>query len=201
MEKLKKSTRYDVTKNIRFQCLIGKTEAILDITVEPDPHGDGRGTHAHFHTTLSCPNKKIVDIPEPDRCQIINTTCPFIAPLGSYERNPNLRKFNYANMIIQAMAFIEFYGSQLVNKLLTTRSLPPISNPRLLELSRIMVVSDLIDREEFGRINKLRKVRNKLAHNPKEYLNFSEKKLFELSMGAQELSNTVRTLVASQDKS
>ena len=195
-EKLKKSTKYHVTKNIGFQCLIGKTKAILGIIIEPDPHGDEQGTHAHFHTTLICPNIKIVDIPEPDRCQITNRTCPLIAPLGSHKRDTELRKLDYAHTIIQMMAFIEFYGSQLVNIFLTTKGLPPTqSNLRLVELARIMVISDLIDKEEFEKINRLRKVRNKLAHNPKEYLNFSEKELFELSMDARKLSNTVRKIV------
>jgi len=192
MEKLRKSAKYDVDKNICFQCLIGKTEAILGIFIEPDPHGDRIGTDAHFHTTVRCPKKKIVDIPEPDRCRITNTTCPFIASFGSHERDSKLRKRDYAHKIIQMMAFVEFYGSQLVNVILVTKGLPLIqSNLRLVELNRIMIVSDLIDKKLFGKINRLRKIRNKLAHNPKEYLNFSEKELFELSMDAQELSDTM----------
>ena len=54
-----------------------------------------------------------------------------------------------------------------------------------------MILSDLIDKKAFEKINQLRKIRNKLAHNPKEYLNFSEKELFELSMDARELSNAI----------
>ena len=195
-DRLKKSTKYDVTRNMCFQCLLGKTEAVLGIFVEPDPHGDETGTHAHFHTTLTCPNKKIVDFPEPDRCQIMNKTCRFIAPLGSHERDPELRKRDYAHTIIRMMAFVEFYGSQLVNTILATKGRPPIRyNLRLVELARIMIISGLIDKELFQEIDKLRRIRNKLTHNPKEYLNFSEKELFELSMDAQELSYTVRKLV------
>ena len=122
---LKKATKYDVRKSMRFHCLIGKTEATLSVIIEPDPHGDERGTHAHFHTVPMCPKIKIVDIPEPDRCQITNKTCPFIAPLGSSKRNPELRKLDYAYTIIQKMAFIEFYGSQLVNEILGSKGLTP----------------------------------------------------------------------------
>ena len=192
MEKVKRSSKYDVERNIRFQCLIGKTEVTLEIIVEPDPHGDGIGTHAHFHATLTCPNTKIVDFPEPDRCRLTNRTCPFIAPLGSYRRYEELRKRDYAHTIIQMVAFIELYGSQLMNKILATKRLPPIqSNLRLVELNRIMILSNLIDKKAFEKINQLRKIRNKLAHNPKEYLNFSEKELFELSMDARELTNAI----------
>lgn len=202
MEKLKKSARYDVSQDMRFHCLVGKTQVILSIMIEPDPHGDGKGTHAHFHTTILCPKMKIVDIPEPDRCQILNRTCPFIAPFGSHRRDPELRKFNYAHKIIHMMASIEFDGTQLLNILLTTKGLARTKeNPRLLELTRIMVVSDLINKEEFQKIDKLRKIRNKLAHGPKEYLKFSEKELFELSISAQELSNIIKRAVASLEKS
>ena len=191
-KKLKKIRKYHVQRDINFQCLIGKTEATLGIIIEPDPHGDGKGTHAHFHTVITCPNTKILDVPEPDRCRITNRTCPFIAPLGSYRRNPELRKRDYAHTIIQMVAFIEFYGSQLVNKILANKRLPPIpTNLRLVELNRIMILSDLIDKKAFEKINQLRKIRNKLAHNPKEYLSFSEKELFELSMDARELSDDI----------
>ena len=138
MEKLKKSSKYDAEKYIGFQCLIGKTEATLGIVVEPDPHGDGIGTHAHFHATLTRPNTKIVDFPEPDQCRLTNRTCPFIAPLGSYRRHAELRKRDYAHTIIQMMVFIELYGSQLVNKILAIKQLPPAQTDlRLVELNRL----------------------------------------------------------------
>ena len=135
-----KKMRARVRESIYFQCFLGKTEAILGILVEPDPHGDETGTHAHFHTTLICPNQKIVDVPEPDRCQITDRTCPFIAPCGSHERDPELRKRDYAHTIIRMMAFVEFYGEQLVNKILTTKGLPRTEyRLRLVELARIMI--------------------------------------------------------------
>lgn len=200
MEKLERSTKYDVTKNIRFRCLLRKTEAILGITIEPDPNGDETGTHAHFHTSILCSNIKIVDLPEPDRCQITNKTCRFIAPFGSHKRDLQLRKRDYATTIIQMVAFIEFYGSQLVNKILATKGLSHIQeNLRLVDLARIIIVSDLIDKELFEKINKLRKIRNKLAHNPREYLNFSEKQLYKLSMDAREVSDDLRKTVEELD--
>lgn len=189
MEKQKKPAKYDVRKDVPFFCLIGNTQASLYLMIEPGPHGDEKGTHAHFHTILSCPKIRIVDIPEPDRCQILNRTCPFIAPLGSHKRKPELRKLDYAHTIIQMMAFIEFYGTQLVNVLLATKGLRRAKdNLRLLELTRIMLLSDLIDKQQFQKIGKLRKIRNKLAHRPKEYLRFSETELFQSSMEARELS-------------
>jgi hypothetical protein len=198
-ERLKKAWQHDVNERMRFRCLIGKTEATLSIMIEPDPHGDERGTHAHFHTIITCPNIKIVDLPEPDRCRITDNTCPFIAPLGSSERSPELRKLGYAHDIIQKMAFIEFYGSQLVNAIFSTKGLASVQeNLRVAELSRIMIMSDLVDNETYDKINRLRRIRNKLAHNPKQHLKFSEKQLFEWSMEARELSSAVAKLLESK---
>jgi hypothetical protein len=197
----KKATKYDVGKGIPFRCLIGKTDAELNITIEPDPHGDESGTHSHFHTVTMCPNMRIVDIPEPDRCRIINGTCPFVAPLSSDERSPELRKFRYANEIIQKIAFIEFYGSQLVNEILREKKLTPIQyNLRVAELEKILVVSDLIDAETYRKVGKLRRLRNKLAHSPKEYLQFSEKDLYKSSIEADKLSYVFADLLKKTNK-
>jgi hypothetical protein len=198
---LRKATKHDVDKSVRFQCLVGKTEATLWVLIEPDPHGDEKGTHAHFHTVIRCPQIEIVDIPEPDRCQISGKTCPFIAPLGSPERNLELRKFNYANMIIQMMAFVEFYGTQLVSIMLSSKGVAyEQDNWGLWELDRIMIMCGLIDKETFKKIDELRKLRNKLAHKPMQYLKFTEKQLFQLSMNASEISNTVRKIVSEFNK-
>jgi hypothetical protein len=181
--------------------LIGKTEAELHIMLEPDPHADESGTHSHFHTVTMCPNMRIVDFPEPDRCGITDNTCPFIAPLGSDERSPELRKLRYANTIIQKIAFIEFYGSQLVNEILQKKRLAPIQyNLRVAELEKILVVSDLIDAETYQKVGKLRRMRNRLAHSPKEYLKFTEKDLYKCSIEADKLSHVVADLLKNTNK-
>jgi hypothetical protein len=199
--RLKKAFQYDVNGKIPFRCLIGKTDAELHIMIEPDPHGDESGNHSHFHTVTMCPNIKIVDTPEPDRCRITNGTCPFIAPFGSDERSPELRKFRYANEIIQKIAFIEFYGSQLVNKILQKKKLAPIRySLRVAELEKILIVSDLIDAETYRKVGNLRRIRNKLAHSPKEYLKFSEKELYECSKDADRLSFLVADLLKNTNK-
>lgn len=197
----KKAIRYDVNKTIPFQCLIGKTQAELCITIEPDLHGDESGTHSHFHTFTMCPNTKIVDAPEPDRCKITDSTCPFIAPVGSDEVSPDRRKFRYANTIIQKIAFIEFYGSQLVNKILQKKKLVPIPySLRVAELEKILVISDLIDAETYQKFGKLRRMRNKLAHSPKAYLKFTEKDLYKCSIEADKLSYVVADLLKNTNK-
>jgi hypothetical protein len=196
LAQLRKATKYDVEAKCRFHCLIGKTEATLTITIEPDPHGNESGEHAHFHTVLMCPNMKIVDLPEPDQCRITDKTCPFIAPLGSDERSPERRKFGYASTIIQKIAFIEFYGSQLVNEILKKKKLKPIGySLRVAELEKILVISDLIDAATYQKVGKLRKLRNKLAHSPTEYLKFTEKELYDWSNEASKLSYAVAELL------
>lgn len=196
-----KAMQYDVNEVVPFRCLIGKTQAELHIMIEPDPHGDESGTHSHFHTVIMCPNMKIVDVPEPDRCRITNSTCPFIAPLGSDERNPELRKLRYANIIIQKIAFIEFYGSQLMNEILQKKKLAPIQhNLRVAELEKILVISDLIDAETYQKVGKLRRMRNKLAHSPKEHLKFTEKYLYKCSLEADKLSYVVADLLKNTNK-
>ena len=197
----KKASKYDMKERIQFRCLIGKTDATLSITIEPDPHGDERGTHSHFHTVTMCPNLKIVGFPEPDRCRITDNTCPFIAPLGSDERYPERRKFGYASTIIQKIAFIEFYGSQLVNEMLKEKKLEPIGDSlRVAELEKILVISDLVDAETYQKVGKLRRLRNKLAHNPKQYLKFTEKELYNWSLEADKLSYAVAEMLENISK-
>jgi hypothetical protein len=193
---LQKATKYDVETKCRFHCLIGKTDAILSVLVEPDPQGNESGRYSHFHTVVRCPNMKIVDVPEPDRCRITDSTCPFIAPLGSDERSPERRKFGYASTIIQKIAFIEFYGSQLVNEILKKKRLKPIGySLRVAELEKILVISDLIDAETYQKVVELRRLRNKLAHSPREYLKFDEKELYDWSNVASKLSNDIAELL------
>jgi hypothetical protein len=142
--RLRKITKYDIDEYIHFRCLIGKVDAIIDVMIEPDPLGDESGKHSHFHTTILCPKTRIVGIPEPDRCQITNSTCPFIAPMGSNEVSPESRKLKLALAIIQEMAFVEFYGSQLVNEILQEKELKPIGySLRVAELVKILVVQHI----------------------------------------------------------
>ena len=142
------------------------------------------------------PNMKIADIPEPDRCRITDSTCPFIAPVGSDETSPERRKFRYASTIIQKNASIELYGSQLVNEMLKKKTLKPIGySLNVAEREKILVTSDLIDAETYQKVVKLRRMRNKFAHCPNEYLKFTEKELYEWSMEASKLSYTVAELL------
>jgi len=198
---LKKITKYDIDRDIHFRCLIGKVDAIIGVMIEPDPHGDESGKHSHFHTTLLCPKIRIVDIPEPDRCQITNSTCPFIAPVGSDEVSPESRKLKLALAIIQEIAFIEFHGSQLVNLLLQKKKLEPIGySLKVAELEKILIISDLIDAKTYQKVGKLRKMRNKLAHSPNEYLKFTEKDLYDWSLEANKLSYAVAELLENIGK-
>jgi len=198
---LERASKYDAHANIRFRCLTGKTDATLSAYIEPDPHGDETGTHGHFHTTVTCPNTMIVDFPEPDRCQITNESCPFTIALGSRERNPESRKLGYAHDVIQNMAFIELYGSQLVNELLKSKGLKiKQGDLRRSELARTMVISNLIDKETYKKLNSLRGIRNKFAHDPKIHLKHTEKELFEWSMESRKLSDAVRKLLEKYEE-
>jgi uncharacterized protein YutE (UPF0331/DUF86 family) len=170
----------DVNVHIPFQCKIGGVKATLGILIEPDPHSDGKGTHAHFHTTIICPKIKIVDYPEPDRCQITDETCPFWEPMGGYKRDPSSRKWLYAHHLIHSIASIEHTGTQLVNMIFEKEGLSLKNELRLIELNRLLLVSKLIDKRVYKQLEELRKVRNKLAHKPNAYLEFEEKKLFKL---------------------
>ena len=190
----KKTIQYDVHKIIGFRCPIGKTEAVIGIMIEPDPHGDESGTDSHFHSIASCPKMKIVDFPEPDRCSITDSTCPFTAPIDRDETNPEQRKFRYASTIIQKIAFIEVYGSQLVNEILKKKKLKPVSI-RVAELEKILVTSDLIDAEMYQKLGKLRHMRNEFAHSPNGHLKFTEKDLYDSSMEADKLSSVVAELL------
>ena len=196
MDKLKRTNKYDVSSSIHFYCFIGKTKVTLSVLVEPDPHGDGKGTDAHFHIAVLCPYIKVVEFPEPDRCRITDETCPFVAPLGSHLRSPERRKSLYAHEIIRYAAFIEFYGTQLVNKrIFKPLGLKGVGNLRLVELNRILLASNLIDKEMYKRLEKIRRTRNELAHEPNAFLRFSERELFELALEVRKAVTELRKLL------
>jgi len=66
---------------------------------------------------------------------------------------------------------------------------------RVAELEKILVISDLIDAETYQKVGELRKMRNKLAHSPNEYLKFEEKELYNWSNEASKLSYAVAELL------
>lgn len=188
----KKSKEADVTHRIPFFCKIGQVEAYIFVDVEPDPHGDGKGTHAHFHAVPHCPKTKIVDYPEPDRCQANDETCPFWEPLGGYERDSITRKWVYAQQFLHYASFIEVYGMQLINISLKSkgfkliRELPDLKWADIIEF---LCTLEVIGTDVYSELNNIRKKRNKLTHRPDEYKGFKEKELFELMIKTQKLAN------------
>jgi hypothetical protein len=153
----KAASEADAHVHIPFQCKTGNTPAELGILIEPDPHGVGNGTHAHFHTTILCPKINIVEAPEPDRCQVTNQTCNFWEPFGGYNRDPCLRKWLYAQRLIHTIARVEFYGTQLVNMIFKSKGLDMKGDLRLVEINRLLMVANSISQGIYGKIEKLRK--------------------------------------------
>ena len=110
-----------------------------------------------------------------------------------------MRKWEYASKLIQMVALIEFYGSQLVNRILVSKELPAAKNSlRLVEINRLMVASGHIDKRTYQKIDQLRRLRNKLSQDPKRYLEYKEKRLFRLFMEAQRLSTVIRRIALAQ---
>ena len=66
---------------------------------------------------------------------------------------------------------------------------------RVAELEKILVISNLIDAETYQKVDELRKLRNKLAHSPNEYLKFDEKELYDWSNDASNLSYAIAELL------
>lgn len=183
----------DVETTIPFFCKIGQTKAELFVMIEPDPHDDGKGTHAHFHSgILYCPKKKIVDLPEPDRCKVTDETCPFWESFGGYQRNPTRRKWLYAQRFIHSFSSIEFYGTQLMTAFLKSKGCKNLEKLPELDFWKIMNflrIFGQIDKAIHGRLNKIKETRNKLAHNPEAYMEFEEKELFEKDLEAAKLES------------
>ena len=191
-EWFKESKEADVIQRVPFLCKIGQTEAYIYVHIEPDPHGDGKGTHAHFHAVPHCPKTKIVDYPEPDRCQVTDETCPFWEPLGGYERDPTTRKWVYAQQFLHYASFIEFYGMQLINISLRSKGFKLITElPDLkwADIVKFLRALDVIGTDIYSELNSIRKKRNKLTHHPEEYRGFEEKELFELMIKTQKLAS------------
>ena len=102
----------------------------------------------------------------------------------------------YAHEIIQSLALIEYYGTQLVNeKIFMPQGSKRVDVLRLVKLNRILITVNLISKEQFKKLEKLRKIRNKLAHRPNAYLDFSEKRLYKLSSEAHMLAIELRRLL------
>lgn len=188
----KKSKEADVIQRIPFLCKIGQTEAYIYVHIEPDPHGDGKGTHAHFHAVPHCPKTKIVDYPEPDRCQVTNETCPFWEPTGGYQRDATTRKWVYSQQFIHYLSLAEFYGNQLIITTLrakgfkVTTELPDF---RFVDIIKLLRALEIINNDVYKDLNELRGKRNKLVHHKKTYKEFEEKELFELTSKAQKLAS------------
>ena len=195
----KKAKESDVIVSTSFFCKIGQVEAKLTMYIEPDPHGNGAGTHAHFHTPLLCPKTKIVEYPEPDRCQVTDQTCPFWEPVGGYQRDVNTRKWVYAHRFLHQASLIEFYGVQLLETAFKLkgfnmmRELPDMSYWLLVSLLHSL---GLVNKDEHNELQKLREKRNRLAHEPRAYASFGEKELFELVAKAERVVSFMRDKIS-----
>jgi hypothetical protein len=190
-EWFKKSREADVTQRIPFFCKIGQVEAYIYVHIEPDPHGDDKGTHAHFHAVPHCPKIKIVNYPEPDRCQVTEETCPFWEPVGGYHRDETTRKWVYSQQFIHHISLAEFYGNQLIITALrakgfkVTKKLPDF---RFTDIITLLSALEIINNDVYKNLNELRVKRNTLVHRPEAYKEFEEKELYELALKALELA-------------
>ena len=188
----KRSTKANVIHRVPFFCKIGQVEAYVFVHIEPDPHGNGKGTHAHFHAVPHCPKTKIVDYPEPDRCQVTDDTCPFWEPVGGYERDSTTRKWVYAQQFLHYSGLTEFYGRQLINISLRSKGFKittKLPDLRFIDIIKFLRALEVIDTDLYKELNKIRDRRNKLAHRPEEYKGFEEKELFELMIKTQKLAS------------
>lgn len=193
----------DRWSHIPFLCKIGQVQARLGVCVEPDPHGDGKGTHAHFHTVITCPKTKIVDWPEPDRCSVIDRTCPFWEPAGGYKRDETQRKWQYAHQLIHYSGYLEVYGIQLLSEALRFRGFEisgELPDLRFQEIIDFLSTLKLVDHELSSSLTKIRKVRNTLAHQPAAYQEFAEKELYELVLLAEDIADKLRNEVSNFKK-
>jgi len=195
----KKSMEADKNYDAPFFCKVGQVESEVRVYIEPDPHGDGKGTHAHFHTMIRCPKIKIVDFPEPDRCQVTDETCPFVAPFGDYERDSGARRWVYAQRFLHHVSFIEFYGMQLIYLSLISKGFKmakELPDLRYVDIIRFLHALGLVNSTTCNELDDVRKQRNKLAHRPKAYRRFKEKELFELVSKAQKLAGFLGTRIS-----
>jgi len=156
--------KYDLDIHIPFNCLIGKVESLLCISIEPDPHGDESGSCSHTHVTLICQKMKIGDSPESDCCGVTGEPCQF--DVGQH-LDTNIQKKIFSLEIIQNCAMIEHYGSICINHLLETKKIE--RNLDFYHLGLFLFVAHLIDKDTYDKIEKIRKIRNKLAHRIDAY--------------------------------
>ncbi len=183
----------DVKTTIPFSCKIGQTKAELFVMIESDPHGDGRGTHAHFHSgILYCPKKKIVDLPEPDRCEITDKNCPFNKSFGKSTDDPIQRKQAYAYELISSVSLIEIYGTNLIEKFLKFKGYKFASNPpnlRFLEIMKFLRAFNLLKDKTYGKLKQIKDMRDRLAHEEKPYTTINGNTLLNMASEARELAS------------
>jgi hypothetical protein len=178
---------FDVTNRIRFYCLIGHNEAEIYVMIEPDPHGTESGDDGHFHVGVSCENLSVAEIPsEPDRCRINGNTCQFTLPIGNLHRYCDQRKFHLSNKIIQGISSIEQYAKQIVNANLKSNLRKP-HKLTVHNLTKALLDLGVIDDTCYKEIDALRNTRNKLAHDPKVFLDYAEHELYDLSKKIDEV--------------
>ena len=169
----------DVKENIPFHCEIGDTQVYLMVHIEPKPHGEV--SHAHFHTAIICPKIKIVDVPEPDRCQITNRTCPFIQPLGP-GRTERERKKSYLAEISRFATLIEYYGIEKISNKLSEEGRKISKNKlhmlRLFQINMLLHALGLVNQSTYSKLEKFREKRNELLHDKEKFIETREKELW-----------------------
>ncbi len=199
----KKAKESDVIVPTVFFCKIGQVQARLTMYIEPDPHGDGTGSHAHFHTPLVCPKIKIVEYPEPDRCKVTDSTCPFWEPVGGYQRNVNTRKWVYAHRFLHQVSLIEFYSTQLLIVSFKSRGFKVTQNLpefRLVDLIKLLRALEVLDNATCAEFDNVRGKRNRLTHGPEAYHKYQEKVLYDLSSKAEKLASFLSTKMSEVGK-
>jgi len=191
-----------VMHTIPFSCKIGQIKAKLDILIETDPIGNGKGTAAHYHAFPSCP--KIDRGTYPYRCMVTKEVCPFWEPYGGYEVEPYKRSFIYIYNFIRSISFIEFWGQKILLMIFKSRGVNVEKHHHisLMEVIILLRVFELIDKNTYSELIKIKNFRDGLLHTPKALMDpdYDESTLSKIVSKAKRLEFKIIDIFRKQEE-
>jgi len=188
---------------IPFFCKVGQVEARLDVGIETDPTGNGKGRLAHYHAFPSCP--KIDRLSDLWRCRVTKEVCSFWEPFGGYEVEPYKRNFVYIYKLVRYISFIELNGKRLIPVTLKSKGSRSFNGNKFPDLKFHQVLDflqapNLIEKDIYKNLLILKNTRNKLIHKANILMAYNENRLSQMVAEAGNLSLKIADILREQEE-
>lgn len=200
----KEAKKAEVMHRIPFFCTIGQIKATLDVLIEIDPIGNGKGRAAHYHAFPSCPKTdRSGNYPgNGNKCMVTTEVCPFWEPFGSYEVEPDRRNFIYISNFVRFVSFVEFFGEKIISKIFESKgvSVEKQHHVSFTEIIMLLRVFGIIEKKTYDDLIEIRKFRDNLLHRPRMLMAYDENILSKMVTKADKLRLKIVNIFFEQEK-